>query len=257
MYKYWKGKGQQNKGSGLACSGDTWYSASTVQCTCIRVSHLGLGEQPCDAQLLSISGQLLVFHIADCNGDTLTHSLVQYTPLMTRSTPFLCVHMEIWKGKLHSNNAQYTTEHSSRFNTQVYEALSSSGGLALASSAGALPQNCQQVSNLRHCTNESHEPLTEKQKDPLLLWACARKVKARTLQSTLYELLLELKNQWLYCASTEWPGAILHWRATQTVDPTFNLGDFDASHDLHLMLTNIWKSPCNDGSSFHSSVQKI
>ena len=49
----------------------------------------------------------------------------------------------------------------------VCEASSSSGGLALAPSAGALPRNRQQVSNLRRRTDEAHEPLIGKKKDPL------------------------------------------------------------------------------------------
>ena len=48
----------------------------------------------------------------------------------------------------------------------ICEASHSSDGIALAPSAGALPQNHQQVSNLRCRTDESHEPLVEKKKDP-------------------------------------------------------------------------------------------
>ena len=84
----------------------------------------------------------------------------------------------------------------------VCEASLSSGGLALAPSARALPWNRQQVSNLRCCTDEAHEPLIEKKKDPLfaVMSMCKEKKKAKVLQSTLFELLLELPNLWLCCA---------------------------------------------------------
>ena len=49
----------------------------------------------------------------------------------------------------------------------ICEASSSSGGLASALSAGALPRNRQQVSNLRRRTDESSDPLLGKKRDPL------------------------------------------------------------------------------------------
>ena len=110
---------------------------------------------------------------SDCDGDTLTHSLVQYTfddeehPISVRphgnskrKENFIRT-MPSTLQKLKSIAQDLTPKFA------VREASHSSGGIALAPSAGALPRNRQQVSNLRRRTDESHEPLIGKKKDPL------------------------------------------------------------------------------------------
>ena len=77
----------------------------------------------------------------------------------------------------------------------VCEASSLSGGLALAPSAGALPRNRQQVSNFRRHTDESHEPLIIKKKDPPFAVMSMYKESEGKSTAEHFELLLELQKQ--------------------------------------------------------------
>ena len=109
----------------------------------------------------------------DADGDTLTHSLVQYTfedeehPVLLRphgnskhKESFLQT-MPSTLQKLKKVAQDLTPKFA------ICEVSSSSGGLASASSVGSLPQNQQQVSNIRQRTSESHEPSIGKKQDPL------------------------------------------------------------------------------------------
>ena len=129
----------------------------------------------------------------------------------------------------------------------VCEASSSSGGLALAPSTGALPRNRQQVSNLRRRTDEAHEPLIGKKKDPLfaVMSMCnenkgkgtaehfVRIVTGAPEPMTVLCFDCSINDLERFCTGEQ--------HTVLSVDPTFNLGDFDVTVTTyrHLMLTNM------------------
>ena len=115
-----------------------------------------------------------------------------------------------------------------------------------ASSAASLPQNRQQVSNMRRRTEISSDPYTTKQKDPLFsLMAMCKNSEGRKSDESFVctvtgapEAMALLCPDWIlndldrFC--TDLPHTIL------TLDPTFDLGDFNVTVSTyrHLMLTN-------------------
>ena len=129
----------------------------------------------------------------------------------------------------------------------VCEASSSSGGLALAPSAGALPRNRQQISNLRRRTDEAHEPLIGKRKDPLfaVMSMCKESEGKGTAEHFVRIVTGAPEPMTVLCF--DWSLNDLERFCTGeqhtvlSVDPTFNLGDFDVTVTTyrHLMLTNM------------------
>ena len=129
----------------------------------------------------------------------------------------------------------------------VCEASSSSGGLALAPSAGPLPRNRQQVLNLRCRTDEAHEPLIGKKKDPLFaVMSMCKEIEGKGTAEHFVRIVTgapepmtvlcfdwSLNDLERFCTGKQ--------HTVLSVDPTFNLGDFDVTVTTyrHLMLTNM------------------
>ena len=128
----------------------------------------------------------------------------------------------------------------------ICEASSSVGGLTTAPSAGALPRNRQQVSNIRRRTEDSSDPFFSKKKDPLfsIMTMCkesegsktedhfVRIVKGAPEPMTLLSFDWTLNDLERFCTGKS--------HTVLSVNPTFNLGDFDVTVTSyrHLMLTN-------------------
>ena len=128
----------------------------------------------------------------------------------------------------------------------ICETLSSCGGLASASSAGVLPRNRQQASNLRRRTDESSEPLFGKKKDPLFaLMSMCKESKGKSTEDHFVRIVTGAPEP-MTVLSFDWSLNDLERLCTGdqhtilSVDPTFNLGDFDVTVTTyrHLMLTN-------------------
>ena len=128
----------------------------------------------------------------------------------------------------------------------VCEASSSSGGLTTASSAGALPRNRQQVSNIRRRTDVPCESPFHKKKDPLfaIMSMCKESEGKNTndhfvrIVTGAPEPMTVLCFDWSLNDIEKFCTGDRH--TVLSVDPTFNLGDFDVTVTTyrHLMLTN-------------------
>ena len=128
----------------------------------------------------------------------------------------------------------------------VCEASSSSGGLAAASSAGALPRNRQQVSNIRRRTEEPCEPLFHKKKDPLFAVMSMCKLSEGKSTEDHFVRIVTGASEPMTVLCFDWTLNDIERFCTGdrhtvlSVDPTFKLGDFDVTVTTyrHLMLTN-------------------
>ena len=107
------------------------------------------------------------------DGDTLTHSLVQYTFENEEHAVLVRPHGSSKHKESFLQTMPSTLQKLKKVAQDltpkfaICEVWSSYGGLASASSAGSLPRNRQQVSNIRRRIGENHEPFTGKKKDPL------------------------------------------------------------------------------------------
>ena len=187
----------------------------------------------------------------DCDGDTLTHSLVQYTFDDDEHPVSLRPHGNSKKKESFIRTMPSTLQKLKNVAQDltpkfaICEASSSSGGLATASSAGALPRNRQQVSNLRRRTDESSEPLFGKKKDPLFaVMSMCKESEGKNTENHFVRIVTgapepmtvlcfdwSLNDLERFCTGDQ--------HTVLSVDPTFNLGDFDVTVTTyrHLMLT--------------------
>ena len=138
--------------------------------------------------------------------------------------------------------------------------------LLTASSAGALPCNRQQVADMRRRREDDKEHFFSKKKDPLfsVMLMCKESEGGKAQDSFVRmvsgapEPVTVLTYNWSlddidrFC--TKGQCTVL------SVDPTFNLGAFDATVTTyrHLLLTNSrGKKPSHDGAYFYSSTKEI
>ena len=100
---------------------------------------------------------MITIDFTDCDGDTLTHSLVQYT--FEDEEHLVLLHPHGNSREFSLNNAEYPPEIEGAQDLMpkfaICEVSSSSGGLTSASTVGSLPRNRQQVANIRRRTGES------------------------------------------------------------------------------------------------------
>ena len=120
------------------------------------------------------------------------------------------------------------------------------GDLLTASSAGALPRNRQQVADMRRCQDDDKEHFFSRKKDPLfsVMLMCKESQGGKpqdsfvTMVSGAPEPMTVLAYNWSlddieqFCTKSQC--------TVLSVDPTFNLGDFDVTVTTyhHLLLSN-------------------
>ena len=206
---------------------------------------------------VSYKGLFLIIHVlfstfADCDGDTLNRALVQYTFDEEEHAITLGPHGNAKKGSTYLRTLPSTLQKLRKVSQNltpkfaVCEVSSAAGGIMSASSAASLPQNRQQVLNMRRRTKISSDSYTTKQKDPLfsLMAMCKNSEGKKSDESFVCtvtgapEAMALLCPDWIlndldrFC--TDLPHTIL------TLDPTFDLGDFNVTISTyrHLMLTN-------------------
>lgn len=129
----------------------------------------------------------------------------------------------------------------------VCEVSSAAGEITGAPSAGSLPRNRQQVSNMRRRTELVNNPSTYKHKDPLfsIMLMCKDSEGSKTNEHFVRIVTGAPEPMAVLC-----PDWILHdlerfctgrQHTILSVDPTFDLGEFNVTVSTyrHLMLTNL------------------
>ena len=203
---------------------------------------------------------------ADFDGDTLSLSLVQYTFDDEEHAVAVRPHGNSKKRENYIRTMPSTLKKLKSVARDltpkfaVCEASTSSGGLSKASSAGALPRNRQQVSNIRRRTDGPCESPFHKKKDPLfaIMSMCKESEGQNTedhfvrIVTGAPEPMTVLCFDWSLNDIEKFCTGDRH--TVLSVDPTFNLGDFDVTVTTPNADQCIWQSSCYDGSPFHTPV---
>ena len=195
---------------------------------------------------------MILLHFTDCDGDTLNRALVQYTFDNEEHAISLGPHGNSKKSNMYLRTMPSTLQKLRTVSRNltpkfaVCEVSSATGDIISASSAGSLPRNRQQVSNMRRRTELLSNPSTFKHKDPLfsVMLMCKNSEGSKADESFVRivtgapEVMALLCPDWilndLHRFCTGLPHTIL------TLDPTFDLGEFNVTVSTyrHLMLVN-------------------
>ena len=122
---------------------------------------------------------------------------------------------------------------------------SKTGNLLTASSAGALPRNRQQVADMRRCRDDDKRQFCSRKKDPFSVMLMCKESQGGKPQDSFVRMVSGAPEPMTVLAYN-WSLDDIEWVCTKSqctvlsIDPTFNLGDFDVTVTTyrHLLLTN-------------------
>ena len=201
---------------------------------------------------------LLFFFNSDCDGDTFNCALVQYTFDEEEYAILLGPHGNSKKTSAYLRTMPSTLQKLHKVSRNLTpkfaacEVSSSAGDIITASHAGSLPRNRQQVSNMRRHTELSCDPSTSKQKDPLfsVVMMCKNSEGCKSNESFVHivtgapEPMVVLCPEWTlndldrFCTGS--PHAVL------TLDPTFDLGDFNVTISTYRQFFDWFVANCKE-----------
>lgn len=125
--------------------------------------------------MLYLHCELWFLHFADCDGDTLNRALVQHTFDDVEHAISLGPHGNSKKGSKYLRTMPSTLQKLCKVsqnltpNFAVCEVSSATGDVIGASSAGSLPRNRVQVSNMRRRTELFGNPMLQSRRIPYFL----------------------------------------------------------------------------------------